>query len=92
MEIVADWLANDGRTGTAFWLFAKDVITDPLYVNNVLMWLHDSTDLPVDAPMWLPGEPNGGNGDCVMLDIISVDTYGLKMETCFNEHYILCKI
>ncbi len=96
MQEVASWLANnmDG-VGKGFWVNAQDVMAPPPPAIGMIVWLTDGTvEIPIDDPMWLAeaDEPNGGNGNCVKLSIISPTIYGLAMEICATHQYALCKI
>ncbi len=93
IQEVGTWIANTIGTDYEYWVFAQDMVTTPLHVNNFLIWLDDGDSLPDNDPMWAPGEPNPGNGDCVKLQIDPADL-GLANENCDNELYLraLCKI
>ncbi len=67
------------------------MVTTPLHVNSLLLWLDDGDPLPDTDPMWAPGEPNPGNGDCVKLQIDPTGP-GLANENCAIEQYALCRI
>ncbi len=98
MQEVAAWLVdNKGGVGNGFWVNAQDVMppAPPSANIGMIFWLTDGTfNLPSDDPMWLAGvgEPNGGNGNCVKLSIISPTMFGLAMENCASHQYALCKV
>ncbi len=76
-------------------MYAKDVLAPPPPDIGMIVWLTDGNiGLPTNDPMWLAGagEPNGGNGNCVKLSIISPTMFGLAMENCATNQYALCKV
>ena len=92
-------MVQETGIGNGFWVNAQDVTETNIpghYVLGLLLWLVDSgIELQPDDTMWSPGEPDGGNGDCVKLVINADDSCsncGLAMENCSTEQYALCKI
>ncbi len=64
------------------WVGAQDVSN-----NDAILWIDNI--LPVDQSLWIPAEPDHANGNCVYLT--NVGDFGLAVDTCLNNRYLLCK-
>ena len=80
MTQVMDWMP-EFASQLDYWVGGKDIDG-----STNAVWIAHSWNIP--ATLWIAGEPNYDNGQCVFLDISN----GLVMGDCEEERPSLCQL